>query len=140
MRIFQVLGAGLSMLLSLCALPSTAVAQQSSFAARAPTGWTVVERYTSDQRMQQKNSLIDFVGDNYPYPGPKAANFTQQELAVSITVRSTDAEGGSLDALDPSLDEQGGGHDRAGISRRNPAIGHAVLAEPSTDVHRRVGL
>jgi hypothetical protein len=109
MRTFQLLTVGLCLLLSLCASPSTAAAQQSPFAAKAPTGWTVVERSTIDQQMQQKKSLIDFVGGNYPYPGPKAANFTQQELAVAITVRSTDAEGGSLDDYVADYLETAGG-------------------------------
>jgi hypothetical protein len=105
---FQFFGAALSLLLALWA-PLSASAQQGPFAAKAPAGWTVVERYTTNQYMQHKKSLIDFVGDNYPYPVPKAANFTRQELAVAITVRSTDAEGGSLDDYVADYLETAGG-------------------------------
>jgi len=52
-------------------------ARQNLFSAKVPVGWTVVERYASDDRMQQKNLLVDFVGDNYPCSGPRAEGFTR---------------------------------------------------------------
>lgn len=92
---------------SMCVLAQTAKEYQAPknlFSARVPVGWTVVERYANDDRMQQKQSLVDFVGVNYPGSGTEG-----HAVAVAITVRSTDAEGDSLsDYVADYLDIAGG--------------------------------
>src|SRR5579872_1333863 len=113
MKIFQACSSAALLLCALLASSSLSAqeyrARGNIFSAQVPANWEVVERFVEDDRMQQKDLLVDFVSGDRLHPGQRASGHVPEPFAVAITVRLTDAEGDSLEAyLDDYLDTAGG--------------------------------